>query len=87
MTDDKKPREFWIELNPAYIGPYNSNLKKYDAYNRKMSQREIPQVRVIEYSAYEQAQKRINDLEAENILNLATIAKLSEENAEGLSKA
>ena len=26
-------RQFWIWLNPSYIGPYNSKLKKYDAFN------------------------------------------------------
>lgn len=49
MTDaEARPRKFWIQLNPSFPGPYNSDLREYSAFNREMPQREVPQLPVIE---------------------------------------
>jgi len=67
MSDDtSKPAEtargWWIWLNPSLVG---GNLRRYEAYNKMptFNADQIPFVKVVEYSALEQANARIAELE------------------------
>jgi hypothetical protein len=65
MTEPKEPqREFWVELNPEFIGPYNTKIKKYDCYNTLMLQKVVPQLHVIEFSAYQALQAELEKVKA-----------------------
>ena len=59
MTKTKKPREFWIDdLTHHICGPWE-NLPDWPDNERV--------IHVIEYPAYQEAMKRVEELEAENL--------------------
>lgn len=74
MSEDVKPRQFWVELNPSFPGPYNSDLRKYDCYNKKMLQKEVPQLQVIELEPTLQLMEEMGNKlsEVENYLHFRT---------------